>query len=439
MSAPHTILVAGGGPAARRLTDRLRHHGHLNVRTVPDDGPGTPSTGGTRIDRARRRIVTHAGGRETAYAYDTLVLVPRARPLLPDLPGLLDPGGRLTDGVVVPGTAAAVTAAGSVAVLGDGPPAVEAASALAARGADTTLVCSSPQPLSAYLGTVPGGMLAGELARAGVTVRSASTAVRRTPGLLHLDDGTALRADTLVLCPDTAPDTRLARAAGLRVAHGIVVDEQLRTSDPRIHAIGDCAEAGGRLRTGPGAAWEQTGTLAAILGGHPAAYRPGPPALRPRVHAADVAAFGRLADLDRPGTRQIALTDPAGRRYARLALRDDHVVAAVLLGLPQAIATIGLLHRHGRPLPSDRLGLLLDLPARPAPDRESADDAPVCLCNNVSRRTLRTAWRAGARTVPALAGATRATTGCGGCGPAVAHLCGTWARGPRDGELEAAS
>ncbi|MBT2410983.1 FAD-dependent oxidoreductase [Streptomyces sp. ISL-12] len=444
MSAPPSILVAGDGPAARRLTQRLRDHGHPDVRTVPDDGsgtPGPPSAGVTWIDRARRLVRAHVGGRETVHSYDTLVLVPRARPRLPDLPGLVDRAGCLTDGVVaLDGAAPApVHVPGAAAVLGDGPSAVETASALAARGVDTTLVCSSPQPLSAYLGAACGALLAEELRRARVSVRPAAVAVRRTPGLLHLADGTAVGADTLLLCAGTVPDTRLARAAGLRVRHGIVVDERLRTSDPRIHAIGDCAEAGGRVRPGPGAAWDQAETLAAILGGHATAYRPGPSALRPRIHGADVAAFGTLADLDRPGSRLIGLTDPAGRRYARLALRGDHVVAAVLLGLPEAIATIGLCHRHGRPLPSDRLGLLLNLEPRRTPDRGSDDDSPVCLCNNVSRRALRDAWRAGARTAAALAGTTRATTGCGGCGPAVAHLCGVWASGLRDGELEAAS
>lgn len=43
-------------------------------------------------------------------------------------------------------------------------------------------------------------------------------------------------------------NTSLAVAAGLAVNRGIVTDSQLRTSDPHIYAVGDCAEINGKLR-----------------------------------------------------------------------------------------------------------------------------------------------------------------------------------------------
>jgi assimilatory nitrate reductase electron transfer subunit len=52
-----------------------------------------------------------------------------------------------------------------------------------------------------------------------------------------------------------------------------------------------------------------------------------------------------------------------------------------------------------------------------------ADGDVVCRCNTVTKGTLVTAWRAGATGVAELATATRATTGCGSCGPTVAALC----------------
>jgi assimilatory nitrate reductase electron transfer subunit len=282
-------------------------------------------------------------------------------------------------------------------------------------------------------------MLSEQLEQAGITVIGGKTAARHAAGRLQLEDGTTLHADTLVLCTGATPDTALARAAGLHVHDGTVVDDQLRTSDPRIHAIGNSAEHNGQVVDNLSATWEQAETLAEILTGRTAAYRPRPSALRLRTDVADVSTIGSLADLHRPGTRLISLTDQANRRYARLALRDERVVAAVLFGLPQAIATIGLLHRRKERLPSDRLGLLLDLPPRPASDSaEANEDAQICLCNNVRKQTLLRAWRAGSRTVTALAEATRAATGCGGCRRSVAELCGVWARETRN-EWEKAS
>ena len=40
---------------------------------------------------------------------------------------------------------------------------------------------------------------------------------------------------------------KLARSAGLDCDHGIIVDRQLRSSDPNIYALGDCIQIDGRL------------------------------------------------------------------------------------------------------------------------------------------------------------------------------------------------
>lgn len=59
-----------------------------------------------------------------------------------------------------------------------------------------------------------------------------------------LSDGTELPADLVVAAIGVHPDATLARAAGLRVGErgGVVVDEQFRTSDPHIYAVGDAVE-----------------------------------------------------------------------------------------------------------------------------------------------------------------------------------------------------
>ncbi|MFJ8111573.1 FAD-dependent oxidoreductase [Streptomyces sp. NPDC096132] len=468
----NNVLVVGDGAVAQRLAERMRHHGHEGTLTTlvtdpetsrrrPSSQPGAtapyaldafgtpcpaptlihPTAAVTALDRGQRRVLAHMNGATTAYSYDTLVLAPQARPLIPGIPGLVSAEGDLTEGVVALGTSfpeVRITS-DTVVVLGEGALAVETASTLSAQGVDTTLVCASPHPLQARLGDICGAMLSEKLERAGITVLGGRTAVRREPGHLLLEDGTALRAGTLMLCTGAVPDTRLALDAGLNVHNGIVVDDRLRTSDPQVYAIGDCAEYDGHVMAGPRAAWEQAEALAEILTCRAGSYRPRPSALRLRTEAADVLTIGSLTDLRRPGTRLISLTDQFGRRYARLALHDERVVAAVLLGLPRAIATIGLLHRLGQRLPSDRLGLLLDLPPEPTSQgTEENNDPPVCLCNNVSKQTLFQAWRAGSRTVTELAGRTRATTGCGGCSRSVAELCGVWARETRS-EVEKAA
>jgi assimilatory nitrate reductase electron transfer subunit len=449
------ILVIGHGPAAHRFLAGLRRHGHQGTVTVlsaqhrpaqhrpllttallgrpgtdllrPAPQPGVRIRAGavaTAIDTDRRVVHARQQNTTTAHPYDVLVLACGARPVIPPLPGATDRNGRLTPGVTtlheaedcdrVRGT--------TVAVLGGGPLGVETASALALRGTATTLVCSGPHPLHDRLADTGAALLSARLQDAGVTVLGGRQALRREPGRLLLDDGTHVAADTLVLCTGVTPEVRLARAAGIRVHHGIVVDDTLRTSDSHVHAIGDCAEHAGRTVAGYDSALAQADTLAAVLTGREAQHRPTPTVLRLRTHAVDVACAGPLAAFRRHGIRTVNLHDPSGRRYARLALDGDRIAAAVLLGLPEAIATVSHLYRRGLPVPSDRLSLLLGIRSQP-PSAEDDADTVVCLCNHVTRQQLTDAWELGARTVPALARATRATTGCGGCAPQVEGLC----------------
>lgn len=97
-------------------------------------------------------------------------------------------------------------------------------------------------------------------------------------GGVTLDTGTRIAADCIVAGIGILPNTALAREAGLAVQSGIVVDEQLLTSDPNISAIGDvalfpCRHAGGMVRLeSVQNATDQARCVAARLTGKPHAY-----------------------------------------------------------------------------------------------------------------------------------------------------------------------
>jgi assimilatory nitrate reductase electron transfer subunit len=375
------VTVIGDGPLAVHLASRL------HTRLVPQAVV-------RRIDRRRRVVV--AGCDEIPYS--VLVLATGTRPLVPAVAGLA--GCAAVTSVDEVGEVGETTA-----VIGGGVLAVEVAAALAARGAAVTLVFAEPFPLLELVGERCAGLLAEALVRNGVALVSGRV-VRRSAGELHLADGSVVAAQTVLSCAGTEPDTWLARAAGLRVDHGVVVDMGLRTSDPRILAVGPCSESGGRVVDGE-ASWAQADALADGIPGAPGAGR----VLRLRAACVDLAGFTT------PGLRQVELRGE--RTHARLALDGDHLVAAVLFGHPEAAAALGLVHRRGGEVPRDLVALLLELP----PATDDVVDAVICLCNNVSEAALGKAWAGGARTVAALATATRATTGCGGCTDAVAGLC----------------
>ncbi|GAA2352630.1 FAD-dependent oxidoreductase [Saccharopolyspora halophila] len=443
------VLVIGNGPAAHRLTERLRAHGHEGPITVlgaepepaynrvllgsvldgslPASAVALPEVDAqvhlrrpvADIDRAQRTARTGDG---QEFGYDVLVLATGSRPLMPEIAGL-DPA-RLAALRTLGDCARVGAASGPVAVLGGGVLGVETARALLARGHDMALVHREPHLMEHQLDEIGGRMLAERLGKLGVDVRLGVKAVRHREGRLVLGDGSEVSAEMVVACTGVWPEVTLAQRAGVSVNRGVVVDDRLRTSDPRIHAIGDCAEHRGRTAGLISAAWEQAEVLAAQLTGGETAYQGTPTVNRLRARGIDLVSIGSARALAGSDAEIVTLSDPARGRYARLALHDGRISGAVLLGFPEAIAAVSQLHDRGLPMPADRLSLLLGTPASvPGAPVELPEDAVVCRCNNVTKKSLITAWHGGARSVSALARATRATTGCGSCVDDVGAVC----------------
>ncbi|MFD0772792.1 (2Fe-2S)-binding protein [Streptomonospora algeriensis] len=119
------------------------------------------------------------------------------------------------------------------------------------------------------------------------------------------------------------------------------------------------------------------------------------------------------------------ITDSRGGRYARVLVRDDRIVGAVLLGLPRAAASIAHLFDSEAPVPTDPLDLLVGAEwAEPRPNTTA--DPMVCHCNGVTRGRIESAWAQGIRTRADVARTTYATTGCGGCAGDVDTLLSEW-------------
>ena len=176
--------------------------------------------------------------------------------------------------------------------------------------------------------------------RLGTTVYTGARATRLTEAGLVLDNGFVLETDLVVLTAGGRPSTALARRAGLEVRRGIVVDDTLRTSDPRIHAIGDCAQHGGRVTGFVPPAWEQAGVLARILDGEPATYDGSRTVARLRATGLDVAVLGDPLHAE---GEVVEVSNPVVGSHRRLVVRDGVVVAATLVG---DLSRIGLITQH---------------------------------------------------------------------------------------------
>jgi len=136
----------------------------------------------------------------------------------------------------------ALAPASRVLLIGAGLIGCEFANDLLTGGHAVTLVDPAPWPLGRLLPPELGGAMSAALGRAGATLHLGRSVTAFTHGIATLDDGSQITFDRALTAIGLVPRTALAAAAGLAVARGIVVDRLLRSSDPAIFAIGDCAE-----------------------------------------------------------------------------------------------------------------------------------------------------------------------------------------------------
>ncbi|WP_269533169.1 NAD(P)/FAD-dependent oxidoreductase [Chitinimonas sp. BJYL2] len=161
-----------------------------------------------------------------------------------------------------------------VVLLGAGLIGCEFANDLLTSGHQVTVVDLAAWPLSRLLPEAAGRWMQTKLQAAGADFRLGRR-VQSVDGQdgdyrLTLDDGTVIEADLVVSAVGLAPRTQLARAAGLVVERGIVVDRYLRSSDPHIYALGDCAQVAGWLLPFVQPIMQSARALAATLAGQAA-------------------------------------------------------------------------------------------------------------------------------------------------------------------------
>jgi 3-phenylpropionate/trans-cinnamate dioxygenase ferredoxin reductase subunit len=228
----------------------------LTGKAMPHEAPiaGPGGVGGQRItlktgtrcasiDRAGRAVVTEGGER---ILYDTLVLatgsINRVLPLFP-------PGQPGIHYLRIEREALALREqlrrSRCLLVVGAGLIGLEVAASAAELGVKTTVIEVAPRILARVCDPETSALVLAHHAAHGVDIRlgTAIAAVRTLPDnriAIETQAGETFSADLVVVGTGVVPDDRLARAAGLDVQDGIVVDDHGFTSDRTILAAGDC-------------------------------------------------------------------------------------------------------------------------------------------------------------------------------------------------------
>jgi NAD(P)H-nitrite reductase large subunit len=199
------------------------------------------------IDRAGKTVMLSDGEK---VSYDYLVLATGASANKPSIPGV-DLSGAFTmrtldDVAAIRKNISCYPETASV--IGGGLLGLEAAKALKDAGVKEVRVFErTPWLLARQLDETGGSLLRKRYTKLGIDVVCGAE-VREfladgpRAATVALKDGRSYKSDTTILSMGVCPNTGLAKASGLTVSRGIVVDNHLRTDDPHIYAVGDCAE-----------------------------------------------------------------------------------------------------------------------------------------------------------------------------------------------------
>lgn len=300
----------------------------------------------TALRPAERLVETDAGG----LPYDRLILATGARPL-----GL--PGSEGVPGVHLLRTlddAAALrpvlTAQRPVVVVGAGWIGAEFTTAAREAGCPVTVVEAAPRPLAGTLPAEISGHMRRWYEESGAELRTGSAVAGVRPGAVRLADGTELPAAAVVVGIGARPATDWLRDSGLRLdADGAVhADAWLRSSDPVVHAVGDCASFpsaryGERLLVqhwdnalqAPRVAATAVLGVTAVqaVGGGAQAYDP-----VPYFWSEQFGRFVQFAGHCRADDELLWRGDPSGASWSVCWLRDGMLNALLAVGRPRDLA-----------------------------------------------------------------------------------------------------
>jgi nitrite reductase (NADH) large subunit len=336
-------------------------------------------------------------------------------------------------------------------VIGGGLLGLEAAAGMAARGVDVTVVHIMGHLMERQLDEAAGYLLRKALIDKGITVKCSANSKEILGDNGHvkallLDDGTELPCDLLVMAVGIRPNTALAQEAGLAVGKGIHVDDQMRTSDDSILAVGECVEHDGAIFGLVAPLYDQAKVVAQTLMDEKAAFVQKELSTKLKVTGCDLFSAGDFAEGE---TREdIVFRDPARGVYRRLVIENNQIIGAVMYGdtadsnwffglirdktdIADMRETLIFGPAFQGGAPSDPLSAVAALPR----------DAEICGCNGICKGQIEDAIAAGATDLGAVRATTKASGSCGTCTglveqvlavtlgddfvlPAVASICG---------------
>jgi len=389
------------------------------------------------IDRETKQVISASGQREN---YDRLLIATGSDPFIIPVPGA-ELEGVITfrnlddvDKMLNAAKADEASGGGKAVVIGGGLLGLEAAHGLSLSGMDVTVIHLMPTLMERQLDEAAGFLLKQELESRGQTILTeAHTAAILDGGdgkveAVQLKDGQNIAADIVVMAVGIRPNIKLAQDTGLEVERGIVVNDNMITSDPDIMAVGECVQHRGICYGLVAPIREMCRALGDASTGRASGYNGSVTSTKLKVSGIDVFSAGDFSGGE--GCEDIVMRDAARGIYKRVIVSDNKIIGAVLYGdtadgswyfdllkKKEDISDIREALIFGQAFASG--GALADPKDAVA---ALSDDAEICGCNGVSKGTVVACINAGANDLDAVRSRCKASASCGQCTGLVENL-----------------
>ena len=383
-----------------------------------------------QVDREKKVVISAKG---VEISYDKLIFATGSSAFVPPVPGIEK------EGVFVYRTIedlddmmAYAKNCNSCAVIGGGLLGLEAAKAAQDLDLETHCVEFAPRLMPRQLDEAGGLMLKDIIESRGIKCHL-SKATQNIAGdgkvtAMEFSDETSLEVDMIIVSAGIRPRDEVAREAGLTLGPrgGILVNDNLQTSDPDVYAIGECALYNNMIYGLVAPGYQMADAVAEQLVGRDATFTGADMSTKLKLIGTDVASFGNIEP--QVPVKELVINDPHAGIYKKLIITEDGktLLGGILVGDADAYGSLLQMYQNEMVLPEDPMQLILPASDGSAPGGAGVGDLPdsaqICSCEAVTKADICSAIDDGACSVSDIKKCTKAGTGCGGCMPLVTDL-----------------
>ena len=392
----------------------------------------------TDINREQKTIHTHL---EKTHEYDYLVLATGSAAFVPPIEGVDKQGVFVyrtiedLDAIMSYAKKIKLKGATEAAVLGGGLLGLEAAKAVRDLGLNAHVVEFAPRLMPRQLDKGASDMLQSKIEELGIGIH-----LNKSTQYIAGDDAITgmmfegddlLNVDMLVVSAGIKPRDELGRVSGLEVGvrGGVVVNNQMQTSDPNIYAIGEVALYNHMIYGLVAPGYEMADVAAEqILGNEKLMRESIDMSTQLKLIGVEVASLGDPF-IENENVTAIVYENKFSGIYKRINVTKDgkKLLGGILVGDSSDYNNLFQIYSNGMKLPANPEDLILGSRGGEGSTMGSAMDLPdtavICSCENVTKGAICCSITDGScETFGDVVKATKATSGCGGCKPMVADL-----------------